>query len=103
MSLNNLSTLKCVLCDRNLLKVYTREGHGDTECKIKAQCPCGGESFVKIVKGTCNIAPEPDLTITHHHISDMEFIVDETTGEKTPDKSRIGTTIFVLKENNGKE
>lgn len=103
MSLGNLTTLKCITCDRPLLKVYYREGHGEVECKIKAVCPCGGESFVRHVKGTCNIAPEPDLVISSHFVPDIEFTIDKETNNKIPDHFKLGTTVFLLKEINGKD
>lgn len=79
-----------MVCERELLKIGVRSG--DIKAKLKAICPCGGESFVKNVVGRFSVSPEPGLFI---HECDMPSVELDENKNLVLD---IGVGTFLMKE-----
>lgn len=87
----NIYTLSCIACSKNLLKIGVRAG--EQEIKMKAECPCGGVSFAKTVKGRFWVSPEPGLYI-HESIMPPPEISQDGSGEIS---NVLGITIFKMR------
>lgn len=89
---SNVYTLTCISCSKDLLKIGVRDGK--QEIKVKAECPCGGTSFTKTIKGRFCITPEPDFFIQESVMPPPE-VIDVTTGELS---NVLGITVFKMRK-----
>lgn len=91
---SNVYTLTCIDCSKDLLKIGVRDG--DYTAKLKAICPCGGESFSKTINGRFSISPDLEFYVDECIMPSPTITDDEEIGKE------IGLTIFKMRYKDAK-